>query len=46
MRETLVSRGIAAEIVIVAGRGEREPPVPTTEEVAETRNRRAEMSVR
>lgn len=46
MRETLVSLGIAAEVIIVAGRGEREPPVPTADEVAETRNRRVEISVR
>jgi flagellar motor protein MotB len=30
----------------VAGRGEREPIVPTEDEVAEPRNRRVEITVR
>ena len=32
--------------ISVAGRGEREPEVPTADEVAEPRNRRVEISVR
>ena len=38
--------GIPAEQIQVAGRGEREPLVPTEDEVAEPRNRRVEISVR
>lgn len=46
-RDQLVRRGIsAAHIVSVAGRGEREPLVPTADGVAEPRNRRVEISVR
>jgi len=30
----------------VAGRGEREPAVPTADEVAEARNRRVEIKIR
>ena len=38
--------GIPADQIQVAGRGEREPLVPTEDEVAEPRNRRVEISVR
>jgi outer membrane protein OmpA-like peptidoglycan-associated protein len=38
--------GIAADRIRVAGRGEREPLVPTADEVAEARNRRVEINVR
>lgn len=37
---------IPADSVTVAGRGEREPLVPTEDEVAEPRNRRVEVRVR
>jgi outer membrane protein OmpA-like peptidoglycan-associated protein len=46
VRDELVKVGIAAEGIRVAGRGEREPLVPTADEVAEPRNRRVEINVR
>lgn len=47
VRDELVRRGIPTEhIVSVAGRGEREPVVPTAEGVAEPRNRRVEIGIR
>ncbi len=46
MRDELVKAGIPAERITVAGRGEREPLVPTADEVAEPRNRRVEINVR
>jgi outer membrane protein OmpA-like peptidoglycan-associated protein len=42
----LVEHGIAAERIRTAGRGEREPVVPTEDGVDEPRNRRVEISVR
>ena len=42
----LVERGVATEGIQTAGRGEREPLVPTEDGVAEPRNRRVEVSVR
>jgi len=41
-----VKAGVAADRISVAGRGEREPLVPTADEVAEPRNRRVEINVR
>lgn len=46
MRLELLNLGLAADSVQAAGRGEREPLVPTADEVAEPRNRRVEMLVR
>jgi outer membrane protein OmpA-like peptidoglycan-associated protein len=46
VRDELVTVGIAADRIRVAGRGEREPLVPTPDEVAEARNRRVEINVR
>lgn len=46
VRDELVKVGIAAQRIRVEGRGEREPLVPTADEVAEPRNRRVEISVR
>lgn len=46
VRDELVQVGIAADRIRVAGRGEREPLVPTADEVAEARNRRVEINVR
>ena len=46
LREMLISLGIPAERIQAAGRGKREPLVPTTENVSEPRNRRVEISVR
>jgi outer membrane protein OmpA-like peptidoglycan-associated protein len=42
----LVETGIAADRIQVSGRGEREPIVPTADNVDEPRNRRVEISVR
>jgi outer membrane protein OmpA-like peptidoglycan-associated protein len=46
IRDTLIDRGIPADSVQAAGRGEREPLVPTADEVDEARNRRVEIVVR
>lgn len=46
IRTLLVERGFKPELVEAVGRGEREPLVPTDDEVAEPRNRRAELLVR
>jgi len=46
VRDDLVKLGIPADRIQVAGRGEREPLVPTEDEVAEPKNRRVEISVR
>ena len=46
MRGELISAGIAASSISIAGRGEREPLVPTADEVAEPKNCRVEVSVR
>jgi outer membrane protein OmpA-like peptidoglycan-associated protein len=46
VRAQLVQIGIPSEQILVAGRGEREPIVPTEDEVAEPRNRRVEITVR
>ena len=46
VRKALLARGIAAENVVVIGRGKREPMVPTADGVAEPRNRRVEILVR
>jgi outer membrane protein OmpA-like peptidoglycan-associated protein len=46
VRDKLVAAGLDRAHIEVAGRGEREPLVPTEDEVAEPRNRRVEISVR
>ncbi len=46
VKSDLVAKGIAAERIRAAGRGEREPLVPTADGVEEPRNRRVEVSVR
>jgi len=46
VRNDFVGRGILANAVNVAGRGERELIVPTADEVSEPRNRRVEINVR
>ena len=46
VRKALLQRGIQIENVVVVGRGEREPIVPTSDNVAEARNRRVEILVR
>jgi outer membrane protein OmpA-like peptidoglycan-associated protein len=45
-RELLVRMGIPPARITTVGRGEREPLVPTDDEVAEPRNRRVEITVR
>ena len=46
VRRDFVDRGIPDNAISVAGRGEREPIVPTADEVSEPRNRRVEINVR
>ena len=46
VRDELIKAGIPAESIRVAGRGEREPLIPTPDEVPEPRNRRVEINVR
>lgn len=46
MRALLVGEGLSAASIEVAGRGEREPLVPTADEVDEPRNRRVEIGIR
>ena len=42
----LIARGLAPASVTAVGRGERDPQVPTKEQVAEEKNRRVEITVR
>lgn len=46
VRNDFVNRGIPTSSINVAGRGEREPVVLTSDEVNEPRNRRVEINVR
>lgn len=46
VRDDLVKRGIAADRIVVSGRGKREPLIPTAEGVSEPKNRRVEINVR
>jgi len=46
VKDLLVRRGIPAKIIQTAGRGKREPLIPTSAAVAEPRNRRVEIIVR
>lgn len=46
IRDLLVAKGFRPELVEPVGRGEREPVVPTEDDVPEPRNRRAEVLVR
>jgi outer membrane protein OmpA-like peptidoglycan-associated protein len=46
VRLELIGRGLGADSIQAAGRGEREPLVPTADEVKEPRNRRVEINVR
>lgn len=46
VRDLLVAGGLPRSAIQVAGRGEREPAVPTADEVAEARNRRVEIKIR
>ena len=44
--DLMIERGFKAELIEAVGRGEREPAVPTEDEVVEPRNRRAVVVVR
>ena len=46
IRDLLVEAGVPATKLEAVGRGERDPLVPTEDEVAEPKNRRVEISVR
>lgn len=46
LRDLLIESGISAEKLEAVGRGERDPLVPTDDEVDEPKNRRVEISVR
>lgn len=46
IRDVLVRQGLAPALVEAVGRGEREPLIPTADEVDEPRNRRVELLVR
>jgi outer membrane protein OmpA-like peptidoglycan-associated protein len=46
LRTMLIAQGVPSTAIEAAGRGEREPLVPTADEVAEPKNRRVEISVR
>jgi outer membrane protein OmpA-like peptidoglycan-associated protein len=46
MKQVLVAAGIPEERISTAGRGEREPLVPTADGVDEPKNRRVEIRVR
>jgi outer membrane protein OmpA-like peptidoglycan-associated protein len=46
VRALLIERGFAPDRIDAVGRGEREPVVPTEDEVVEPRNRRADVLVR
>ena len=46
VRELLAKSGIEAGKITVTARGEREPLIPTADEVPEPRNRRVEVNVR
>jgi len=46
VRDYLIKHGVPGDSIGTAGRGEREPLVPTEDEVAEPKNRRVEINVR
>jgi OmpA-OmpF porin, OOP family len=46
VKSILVGMGVPAERILTAGRGRREPLIPTANGVIEPRNRRVEISVR
>ena len=46
VRDLLVQAGVQADLISVAGRGEREPVVATEDEVPEEKNRRVEVNLR
>ena len=46
IRDILTNKGFKTELIDAVGRGEREPAVPTEDDVVEPLNRRAEIFVR
>lgn len=46
VRRLLIDAGIPPAIISIAGRGEREPAVPTPDDVAMPQNRRVEINLR
>lgn len=46
IRDVLILRGFQSELIEPVGRGERDPVVPTEDNVPEPRNRRADIIVR
>lgn len=46
MRDLLIEAGVPADKLEAVGRGERDPLVPTADEVDEPKNRRVEINVR
>jgi len=46
VKTLLIPLGIPADRIVTAGRGEREPIVPTADNVDEPKNRRVEINVR
>ena len=46
VRDLLVNAGIDAQRIEIVARGEREPHIPTPDNVSESRNRRVEIKVR
>lgn len=46
VRDALILRGLKASLLRTVGRGEREPLVPTADDVEEKQNRRVEILVR
>jgi len=46
VRDLLVQAGVDPSMVTIAGRGEREPAMPTGDEVARAENRRVEINLR
>jgi OmpA-OmpF porin, OOP family len=46
IRRQLIASGVQPELIEAVGRGEREPLVPTADEIYEPRNRRTEILVR
>ena len=46
IRDTLVRDGLDRQAISIAGRGKRDPLVPTADQTAEPRNRRVDITVR
>lgn len=46
VRDLLVERGIKAEAIVTAGRGELDPLIESADETSEPKNRRVEITVR